>query len=88
MFSATEVRKGKPAPDLFLHAARCMETEVARCAVVEDSPRGVRAGVAAGMTVLGYAGRTPRAELEEAGARCFDEMRKLPGMLDALSASD
>jgi beta-phosphoglucomutase-like phosphatase (HAD superfamily) len=48
------VRAGKPAPDLFLFAASKMGVEPARCVVVEDSVAGVRAGVAAGMTVIGF----------------------------------
>ena len=56
IFSATEVPRGKPAPDLFLHAARQMGAAPARCVVVEDSVPGVTAAVAAGMTVIGFTG--------------------------------
>lgn len=86
LFSAEEVERGKPAPDLFLHAARRMRARPSRCVVVEDSPRGACAGVAAGMTVLGYTGRTTAAELDRAGARCFGEMRELPALLEGLAA--
>ncbi|HSV40533.1 MAG TPA: HAD family hydrolase, partial [Nocardioidaceae bacterium] len=55
LFSATDVPHGKPAPDLFLHAAQRMHTEPGRCAVVEDSVYGVQAAVTAGMTAFGYA---------------------------------
>ncbi len=79
IFSATEVEHGKPAPDLFLHAASSMGWEPADCAVVEDSPAGVKAGLAAGMTVFGYAGTTPAALLE--GARVFTDMAELPALL-------
>ena len=79
IFSATEVEHGKPAPDLFLHAAARMGWEPADCAVVEDSPAGVEAGLAAGMTVFGYAGTTPAERLE--GARVFTDMAELPGLL-------
>ena len=79
IFSATEVERGKPAPDLFLHAAAGMGWDPAECAVVEDSPAGVEAGLAAGMTVFGYAGRTPAARLD--GARVFGDMAELPGLL-------
>jgi len=82
IFSAVEVERGKPAPDLFLHAAARMGVAPARCAVVEDSPRGVAAGVAAGMAVLGYAGRTPAERL--APAVTFSDMRSLPGLLAGL----
>ena len=56
IFSATEVPRGKPAPDLFLHAARQMGVAPARCVVIEDSVPGVTAAVAAGMTVIGFTG--------------------------------
>ena len=81
IFSATEVEHGKPAPDLFLHAAERMGWEPAECAVVEDSPAGVEAALAAGMTALGYAGSTPAERL--AGARVFTDMAELPGLLQS-----
>jgi HAD superfamily hydrolase (TIGR01509 family) len=56
LFSASEVRNGKPAPDLFLHAAGRMHVQPAECIVVEDSAVGVAAGIAAGMTVIGFVG--------------------------------
>lgn len=56
IFSATMVKHGKPAPDLFLHAAAAMQADPAHCLVIEDSPAGVLAGVAAGMTVIGFVG--------------------------------
>lgn len=56
VFSAVEVPRGKPAPDLFLHAADRMGVPSQSCLVVEDSPTGVAAGVAAGMTVVGFTG--------------------------------
>ncbi len=56
IFSGTEVAHGKPAPDLFLHAAAAMGTAPAECVVIEDSVLGVRAGVAAGMAVIGFTG--------------------------------
>jgi HAD superfamily hydrolase (TIGR01509 family) len=55
-FTASEVQRGKPAPDLFLHAAARMGTDPARCLVIEDSLTGIRAGLAAGMTVWRFAG--------------------------------
>jgi HAD superfamily hydrolase (TIGR01509 family) len=78
MFSATEVSNPKPAPDLFLHAARMMKTEPTDCVVIEDTPTGVRAGIAAGMRVLGYAGGVPaQAEaLRAAGALPFNAMQE------------
>jgi beta-phosphoglucomutase-like phosphatase (HAD superfamily) len=56
IFSAVEVARGKPAPDLFLHAAARMGAAPQRCVVVEDSVPGVMAGVAAGMSVIGFVG--------------------------------
>ena len=80
IFSATEVEHGKPAPDLFLHAAASMGWEPADCAVVEDSPAGRRRpALSAGMTVFGYAGTTPAAPAE--GARVFTDMAELPALL-------
>ena len=84
VFSATEVARGKPEPDLFLYAARQLGVEPAACAVVEDSKYGVRAARAAGMRAFGYAGGlTPAAWLEGPGTVVFDDMRKLPQLLAA-----
>lgn len=55
-FTASEVERGKPAPDLFLHAARLMGVEPARCIVIEDSEMGVRAALAAGMAAWHFTG--------------------------------
>jgi HAD superfamily hydrolase (TIGR01509 family) len=80
--SATEVVHGKPAPDLFLHAAEAMGVHPSGCAVVEDSTYGVRAGVAAGMTVYGFAGGlTPADALLAEGAITFDRMADLVEVL-------
>jgi HAD superfamily hydrolase (TIGR01509 family) len=81
IFSATEVAHGKPAPDLFLHAARRMGVAPDRCVVVEDTTVGVQAAVAAGMRVLGYARTMPARSLEAAGALAFDDMTMLPDLL-------
>ncbi|MER5716988.1 HAD family hydrolase [Streptomyces sp. NPDC002132] len=81
IFSAQDVGKGKPAPDLFLHAAERMGVAPARCVVVEDSPLGVRAAVAAGMDVYGFTRMTPAADLAEAN-RLFSEMSELTALLD------
>ena len=84
IFSASEVPRSKPFPDLFLHAARAMGAEPARCVVVEDSVPGVEAGVAAGMPVLGYVDLTGEEALAAAGARCFHDMRDLPALLSTI----
>ena len=82
LFSAAAVARGKPAPDLFLHAAATMGAAPERCVVVEDTSVGVTAGKAAGMTVFGYAGRTPAARLHAAGANVvFSDMTELPGLI-------
>ncbi|MGW7485782.1 HAD family hydrolase [Streptomyces sp. NPDC054786] len=82
IFSSQDVGRGKPAPDLFLHAAREMGVAPGRCAVVEDSPLGVRAAVAAGMDVYGFTAMTSAAKLTEAGATAlFVHMAELPALL-------
>jgi HAD superfamily hydrolase (TIGR01509 family) len=82
IFSAQDVGRGKPAPDLFLHAAGQMGVDAARCAVVEDSPLGVQAALAAGMEVFGFAAMTPKDRLVQAGAtRLFRHLEELPGLL-------
>lgn len=81
IFSAVDVVHGKPAPDLFLHAATSLGADPERCAVVEDSTLGVQAGVAAGMTVFGFAAETDPRELQAAGAIVFAHMTELPALL-------
>jgi HAD superfamily hydrolase (TIGR01509 family) len=83
MFSATSVERPKPAPDLFLHAARSMNAPPSRCAVIEDTATGVRAGVAAGMTVFGYVGGmyAEPEKLRGEGAITFDDMSQLTELL-------
>lgn len=82
IFSATEVRQGKPAPDLFLHAAFQQGVPAEACVVIEDSQYGVRAARAAGMRSFGYGGGvTPAAWLEGPGTTVFHDMRELPGLL-------
>ncbi|MEV4613890.1 HAD family hydrolase [Kitasatospora sp. NPDC049258] len=82
IFSATEVARGKPAPDLFLYAAERMGAEPGRCGVVEDSRPGVEAARAAGMRSFGYAGGvTPAGRLAGPGTVVFEDMRRLPELL-------
>lgn len=80
IYSGEEVRRGKPAPDLFLHAASRMATEPESCVVVEDSPFGVVAAKAAGMSVLGYS-PDGGERLAREGATTFESMAELPAML-------
>jgi len=73
VFSATMVKNGKPAPDLFLHAARQMGTDPRQCIVIEDSPAGIAAAKAAGMAVFAFTGgshaRFPAFREKNRGAR-------------------
>jgi HAD superfamily hydrolase (TIGR01509 family) len=82
IFTAAQVARGKPAPDLFLHAAAVMGADPRRSVVVEDTVVGVRAAVAAGMDVLGYTGTFPAATLEAEGAVAFADMTELIGLLE------
>jgi HAD superfamily hydrolase (TIGR01509 family) len=82
VFSAEEVPRGKPEPDLFLHAAASVGADPARCAVVEDSALGVAAAHAAGMTVFGFAGMTAAEQLAAAHV-VFTSMAELPELLQA-----
>jgi HAD superfamily hydrolase (TIGR01509 family) len=84
VFSAEDVRNGKPAPDLFLHAATSLSADPAHCAVIEDSRYGVEAARAAGMRAFGYAGGlTPADRLAGPATVVFDDMRELPALLEA-----
>ncbi|GAA2795464.1 HAD family hydrolase [Kribbella solani] len=81
IFSAEDVAHGKPAPDLFLHAAATMGVKPAGCLVIEDSPLGVAAAVAAEMEVFGYAGMTDPAKLSDAD-KIFHHMGALAELID------
>ncbi|PWK70531.1 HAD family phosphatase [Aminobacter sp. AP02] len=83
LFSATMVERGKPFPDLFLHAAGKMGVDPADCIVIEDSVAGAQAGAAAGMRVFAYHGdpHADRDGLAAAGANLFDDMRTLAGLV-------
>ena len=83
IFSASQVSRGKPFPDLFLHAAIAMNEQPFECVVVEDSVPGAQAAKAAGMRALGYAG-SPHADrdgLGAAGALLFTDMKQLPELI-------
>ncbi len=84
LFSAEQVARGKPHPDLFLHAAAAMGHRPAACVVIEDSLPGVAAAQAAGMAVLGFAGTAlaDAAALRAAGARVFTDMADLPALIE------
>jgi HAD superfamily hydrolase (TIGR01509 family) len=80
-FSAKLIRRPKPAPDLFLHAAQTMGFQPERCAVVEDTTVGVTAGIAAGMTVFAYCPPERARTMAGLGATPFHAMRDLPALL-------
>jgi HAD superfamily hydrolase (TIGR01509 family) len=92
IFSASQVPRGKPAPDLFLFAAAHMQIPPECCLVVEDSLPGIAGAVAAGMTVLGFHGGSHCQPgygdtLRVAGAhQIFDDMRQLPDLIAGFSA--
>ena len=83
IFSTSDVERGKPHPDIYLHAARTMGViDPARCVVVEDSPIGVTGAVAAGMCVFGFAELMPAHRLHASGAHhVFERMHDLPELL-------
>jgi HAD superfamily hydrolase (TIGR01509 family) len=93
IFSASQVKRGKPAPDLFLFAAEQMQASPARCLVIEDSVPGITGARAAGMTVLGFHGGSHcqpgyAGTLRAAGAAVtFDDMRQLPGLIAQVGAN-
>jgi beta-phosphoglucomutase-like phosphatase (HAD superfamily) len=93
IFSAVQVARGKPAPDLFLFAAEQMKAEPSQCIVIEDSVPGVTGGHAAGMTVLGFHGgshcRSGHADLLQAAgaAVTFEDMRQLPDLIARFGAT-
>lgn len=90
IYSSDMVRKGKPAPDLFLYAAEQMNVAPEQCLVIEDGVAGVQAALAAGMRALGFVGGCHCDEeharrLSSAGSKTiFKEMRELPGLVRGL----
>jgi len=83
IFSSSQVARGKPFPDLFLHAALSLDVQPFDCVVIEDSVPGVQAARSAGMRVLAYAGApyADRVGLAVAGGDLFDDMTLLPGLV-------
>lgn len=94
IFSASMVAHGKPAPDLFLHAAREMRVEPVRCIVIEDSPAGVDAGKRAGMRVFAFMGgshaqsEAHRALVERfEPTLIFEHMTEMPALIQETSGN-
>ena len=82
IFTASQVKRPKPAPDVYLYAASAFDMSPADCLVIEDTPIGVSAAIAAGMTVFGYAAQTSAARLLDAGAHAvFADMKDLPMLI-------
>ena len=90
LFSASDVRSGKPSPDIYLYVSQKMAVEPQDCIVIEDSPVGVTAAVAAGMTAVGFTGGSHAQgkltdQLKAAGARTvIADMRLLKGTITAM----
>jgi HAD superfamily hydrolase (TIGR01509 family) len=83
IYSAVDLERPKPAPDIYLHAARQQGFLPEACLVIEDTHIGVQAAVSAGMTVYGYAARSSPSRLLGAGAhRVFENMQDLAGMIN------
>ncbi len=82
IFGADQVAHAKPAPDVYLLAMRETGLEPSRTIVIEDTPTGTRAGVAAGATVLGFCERNdPRGLLAAGAVAVFGAMSELPRLL-------
>jgi len=93
IYSAVDVKRGKPAPDVFLYAAEQEGYDVERCVVIEDSRPGVAAGLSAGMRVLHFLADQPEIEVgvpvEASGATAgFNHMNQLPALLGRLRAKE
>jgi HAD superfamily hydrolase (TIGR01509 family) len=86
LFSAQDVARPKPDPALFEHAAAVMNARPSACVVVEDTPSGITAAVAAGMRAIGYAADSDEHALRNAGAEILRSLDGLPELLGLLAA--
>ena len=84
IFSAYMIEKWKPLPDLFEYAASDLGADPQNCMVIEDSVAGMQAGLAAGMTVLGFVPASHKYEANVDGIVPFDQMSKLPMLITEL----
>ncbi|MGP9804993.1 HAD family hydrolase [Paracoccus sp. NSM] len=88
VFTASEVARGKPAPDLFLHAAARMGAAPDRVLVIEDSPPGIEAARAAGMAVLHYGGGAHLAQIAApTGVQGFADWSRFDAILRAMEGA-
>lgn len=87
IFSATQVARPKPAPDLFLLVAQTLGFAPSESVVIEDSTRGVKAALAAGMRVLGYTASVGREAIVAAGAEPIDDLAEVPARLGIARAA-
>lgn len=81
IFSSYEISSWKPDPGIFLHAANSMGYMPAECVVIEDSVAGIKAGIAGGFRVYGFANNHNENALREEGAQTFTSMSELPNLL-------
>jgi HAD superfamily hydrolase (TIGR01509 family) len=86
LFSAHDVPRPKPDPALFQHAAAAMDAEQSACVVIEDTPSGIMAAVAAGMRAVGYAADSDERALRNAGGEIIRSLDSLPELLGLLPA--
>ena len=77
IFNSSQVKRGKPYPDLFLFAADQMQVEPAKCLLIEDSVPGVQGGVAAGMEVMAYSTRGNSEKLKKAGGLVINDIKEI-----------
>lgn len=81
LYSGHDMKRGKPFPDLFLHAAKIMGAAPDDCVVIEDSAAGLKAAQAAGMKALAYVANPAHAPAELSGGHPFNDMRQVPGFI-------
>jgi len=91
IFSTALVARGKPAPDIYLHAARATDHPAGACIVIEDSRHGIAGARAAGMRTVGFAGGghavagLARELLDVGASLVVSHMRELPRAIQSLS---